>query len=156
MEWLLSTILKHISSISGTFLNLRTQCDYCWCVNWFTSCVTVVTLKSSSARCSTRPFPESPTTTFYWLFLCSWTAQLLSDRPAVAVWLRGFKRLIDTSWVLWAWEDREFTALQPREQLRPGVAQIIRKKSQEWKFRRCHPNEVRMKLTLGPELLTIA
>ncbi len=53
-------------------------------------------------------------------FSCSWTAQLLSDRPAVAVWLRGFKRLIDTSWVLW--ENREFTALQLRELLGPKLS----------------------------------
>ncbi len=65
-------------------------------------------------------FQNSPQPLSIDFFFCSWTALLLSDRPAVAVWLRGFKRLIDTSWVLW--ENSELTALQPRELLRPKLS----------------------------------
>lgn len=104
-------------------------------------------------------FPVYPTTTFYWLFFFPPVPEPHRCYQIGQLWpcgSRGFKRLIDTSWVLW--ESREFTALQLIELLRRGVAQIIckKKKSLQWKFRHQHPNEVRMKLTLSPELLTIA
>lgn len=101
--------------------NLLT-CDRSLCVNCFKSCS--VTLKSSSAHCSTQNYPEIPQPPPIDFPLCCWTAQLLSDSSAVAVWLRSIKRLIDTSWALWAWEEREYTEL-----LRAGVAQIIYRKS---------------------------
>lgn len=110
------------------------MCSFCflskpisalWKTNELTPCATVVT--QTTLLCSL--FPVYPTTTSYWLFFCP-VPEPHRCYQIGQLWpcgLRGFKRLIDTSWVLW--ESREFAALQPIELLRRCMAQIICKKS---------------------------